>query len=89
MIYSRQDIETYNGATVKGFPSFIFEDGKIGEFIPDDDMNNRDPDKLSLYVIGQFKDKDRLYSMGFRWVQKKEGGKGESYYKYKAPVSRQ
>jgi hypothetical protein len=85
----KEYIETYNGATVKGFPSFIFEDGKIGEFIPDDDMNNRDPDKLSLYVIGQFKDKDRLYSMGFRWVQKKDGGKGESYYKYKAPVSKQ
>ena len=82
-------IQRYNNSRYQGYDSYIFEDGSVGTEIDDDDMEGRNPDNLYLYVEGDFKDKDKLWRLGFRWDRKKEGSRGLSYYKYKAPVSRQ
>jgi len=82
-------IEKYNNATVKGFQLHIFDEDQIGDKIENSDMGNKDPDKLYLYAEGGYKDREALAKLGFKFVQKKEGSKGVSYYKYKAPVSKQ
>jgi hypothetical protein len=82
-------IEKYNNATVKGFQLHIFDEDQIGDKIENSDMGNKDPDKLYLYAEGGYNDREALAKLGFKFVQKKEGSKGVSYYKYKAPVSKQ
>ena len=81
-------ITKYNKNDVKGFKSFIFEDDSVGEEIENEDMGSKDPDKLYIYAEGTYADREALNKLGFKFVQKKEGEKNVSYYKYKAPVSK-
>ena len=85
----QKDIITkYNKNDVKGFKSFIFEDDSIGDEIENEDMGSKDPDKLHIYAEGTYSDRETLNKLGFRFVQKKEGEKNISYYKYKSPISK-
>ena len=81
-------ITKYNKSDVKGFKSFVFEDDSVGDEIENEEMGSKDPDKLYIYAEGTYADREALNKLGFKFVQKKEGEKNVSYYKYKAPISK-
>ena len=85
----QKDLVTkYNKSNVKGFKSFVFEDDSVGDEIENEDMGSKDPDKLYIYAEGTYADREALNKLGFKFVQKKEGEKNVSYYKYKKPMSK-